>query len=772
MVQFGFLLIPVKYLVVLLGAAVDLVLGLFVPDKTFLTVEDILFNQIPLTSIDFFDFSTTDSTILAIRENVAGWYVAMRNIAIIILVVISVYVAIRIALSSIAEEQAKYKEMLRDWIFSLSLLIVLHYVIIFIIQLNNTFISILANSINASYGQEQTNFAAVFRDEALKITNVKLSEGMANAICYDILVGITLVYLITYLKRMITVAFLIIIAPLVTVTYSIDKMGDGKSQALNIWFQEFIYNILIQPFHCVAYLALGSIAINMLKDNTGLENALFAIIILVFILKSEDIIKHIFHFRSQSMSTALGNAGFAIAMTSKLTSVGKNKFTSGDNGGKSKFQPRTRESQVAAEAGGGGTTGAGETGAGTTPPRLTTIGDMGEGTGDNTGNNANLNTGENGNIIPPIPENNNLEGQNNPQFVNTNNLNNPNLNNGMPNGHNQFAENENTNNINQERIPESIDENGKDWSLRGKEDKPRFFKPMAKKMGKGALRLARDMTLKEVGLAGTIGGTALGLGMSGDLKNAIPIGDAIGSRFNLSNQVKKAHVKDARKDLAKEYNDYYAKMISDGKGRFTDEDIRERAKKLVDGDVKPQSLQEQKLANALNKLKDVEMKENGKSDEKSDKAVKEAIDMVYNGEITETMTPQVFKDKNSEVKALSDVKKLQNELKLDPDRGARNFGESIAREYSSQGMRVRNAPNAAERSREVRRLTSMRHNVENRARMMQKKNEEGEFGIPREEINKVYRGMDDLIAQTDELIGNTDNIRDDSNSSSNSGDNV
>ena len=32
------------------------------------------------------------------------------------------------------------------------------------------------------------------------------------------------------------------ISPLISITYSIDKIGDGKSQALNTWLKEFIYN--------------------------------------------------------------------------------------------------------------------------------------------------------------------------------------------------------------------------------------------------------------------------------------------------------------------------------------------------------------------------------------------------------------------------------------------------------------------------------------------------------------------------------------------------
>ncbi len=41
---------------------------------------------------------------------------------------------------------------------------------------------------------------------------------------------------------------LIIIAPLITITYSMDKMKDGQAQALNTWMREFMFNVLIQPF--------------------------------------------------------------------------------------------------------------------------------------------------------------------------------------------------------------------------------------------------------------------------------------------------------------------------------------------------------------------------------------------------------------------------------------------------------------------------------------------------------------------------------------------
>ena len=54
------------------------------------------------------------------------------------------------------------------------------------------------------------------------------------------------------------VGFLIMIAPLITVTYAIDKAGDGKAQAFSIWIKEFAVNVLIQPLHALSTSFIGS----------------------------------------------------------------------------------------------------------------------------------------------------------------------------------------------------------------------------------------------------------------------------------------------------------------------------------------------------------------------------------------------------------------------------------------------------------------------------------------------------------------------------------
>ncbi len=307
----GILLLPLKIIMVILGTVIRTVSGgiaiiggadgfLGTIDTIMLSPENILFNQIKLTDINVFDLSDTGA-IGTIRSNIAKWYYALRNLSIVILLVILLYVGIRMALSNVAEEEAKYKKMLKDWLVSFILVFLLHYIIIFTIWVSDGFVEILSNSL-----QNSTQFGQAANDILVKALDPRFTVGMGAAIVYVILCVLTLIFLIMYIKRMLTVSFLILIAPIITITYSIDKMGDGKSQAVNTWLKEFVYNVLIQPFHCLTYLVFGTTAVSLM--NGSLSSSVLAIIMILFILQAEKILKKIFGFNADSLGDGLASA--------------------------------------------------------------------------------------------------------------------------------------------------------------------------------------------------------------------------------------------------------------------------------------------------------------------------------------------------------------------------------------------------------------------------------------------------------------------------------
>ena len=260
------------------------------------------FNGADIVSINFFD-SSANTTVNALRTNVATWYYALRNLSIVVLLGILLYVGIRMVLSTLADDKVKYKNMFKDWVISLALIFVLHFIMIITIEINNSLVTVIHGAVdgNDTWGTAMDNIGE-------NVWALSFSVGVGSLVVYIMLVGVTILYLFSYIKRMLTVAFLIIIAPLITITYSIDKIGDGKSQALNTWLKEFMFNVLIQPFHCIIYVVFVNTAINLMSQESSLSSTVLAIIMLLFMNKAEDIIKQIFHFQSSSLPKALGSA--------------------------------------------------------------------------------------------------------------------------------------------------------------------------------------------------------------------------------------------------------------------------------------------------------------------------------------------------------------------------------------------------------------------------------------------------------------------------------
>lgn len=280
-----------------------------VPEKevpNFLTIEDLVFGRISMLDINFLsnqNMGTTQNGVevnAAIKENVAAWYYAVRNIAIVLSLIILLYVGIRMAISTVASEKAKYKEMLKDWFISFVLLFTLQYIISAIFLFYSLCIQVTANLYSNGGGFEQQIINKIVIDIDQEIgMNVIFSS-----ITYWILVFYQMRFLLLYIKRFIVTGFLIAIAPAITVTYTIDRMADKRAQAFETWKRELIINILIQPLHILIYsvfvVAAGAIA----------EAApILAILFFVALSRVEKIVKSVFKMRGaksiHSMSETL-----------------------------------------------------------------------------------------------------------------------------------------------------------------------------------------------------------------------------------------------------------------------------------------------------------------------------------------------------------------------------------------------------------------------------------------------------------------------------------
>ena len=112
-------------------------------------------------------------------------------------------------------------------------------------------------------------------------------------------------------------AFLTMIAPLVAMTYPIDKITDGKAQAFDAWLKEYIFNLLIQPMHLLLYTVLVSSA-----HELATQNLIYSIVAVGFMIPAEKLVRKFFGFeKAQTPGLLAGAGGAALAMTGLQSAI-------------------------------------------------------------------------------------------------------------------------------------------------------------------------------------------------------------------------------------------------------------------------------------------------------------------------------------------------------------------------------------------------------------------------------------------------------------------
>lgn len=358
------------------------------------------------------------SSAKTLQPTISKWYKTFRNIAIVALLSILVYVGIRITLSSISSDKAKYKQMLMDWTVALCLVFLMHYIMAFSVTINEKIIKAIS-AISGSSAEEKEKAVENAKKQYLNGTtggkdgttdqtgevgtgiemfiiddkdtverayktlvgdegDVNADEGYASNedsyfynrfiwgdgtgddkkptvliwpandymtqarikgqqrsvdekgkekkddsqmavtragynVIYVVLVIYTIIFCFTYLKRVIYMAFLTIIAPLVAITYPIDKMNDGKAQAFDMWFKEYLFNLLIQPMHLILYTVLIGAAMDFAS-----QNIFYVVVALGFFMPAEKLLRRFFGFEKAQTPPMFGGPAMSAVMMSGI----------------------------------------------------------------------------------------------------------------------------------------------------------------------------------------------------------------------------------------------------------------------------------------------------------------------------------------------------------------------------------------------------------------------------------------------------------------------
>ena len=184
-----------------------------------------------------------------LKEQIGLWYRTFRNLAVVLLLIVLVYLAIRVVISSAAAEKAKYKEAIKNWLIALFLVFFIHVIMAGILMITEKFTGLfnksLANDIVVEVADVGNGWGKLAdQDQGLKFrTNImglarfrtqaaSLLECGAFTFIYLLLVYYTIKFIYIYYKRFIFIAFLTMIAPLVAITYPVDIMGDRSSASI------------------------------------------------------------------------------------------------------------------------------------------------------------------------------------------------------------------------------------------------------------------------------------------------------------------------------------------------------------------------------------------------------------------------------------------------------------------------------------------------------------------------------------------------------------
>ena len=236
-----------------------------------------------------------------VREIVAEWYFIFRYFSIALMLIILIVLGIKVAISSIAEEKAKYKRMLVDWVVGFIIIFTIHYFMLFILTINEKCIKIIedisghlaerwvtAEEANLGLKPSTQGLYEMVRTRAYEL---RFSIGTSGMIMYMVLIYYTIKFVLIYFKRFFTILILTIMAPIMGLMYALNKILSGKAITLKKWASEYAFNVFLQTIHALVYGIFVQLAVGL--STQSIAGFILAMVMLNFISKAEQLMRKI-----------------------------------------------------------------------------------------------------------------------------------------------------------------------------------------------------------------------------------------------------------------------------------------------------------------------------------------------------------------------------------------------------------------------------------------------------------------------------------------------
>ena len=262
-----------------------------------------------------------------LKETVAGWYMILRGLGIGAMIVLLLVLVIKAALSRRSSDEALVKRMLLDWLVGLVLIILIHYFMIFVINVNESMVQGSEKLGQKLSGMKEGQEISLYESAISKAYEIKFKPGTIGMILYIMLVYYAYKFALVYLKRYVNVLVLILLAPIVCVMYAFKKVLSGKAITLKKWVKEFIYNVFLQSLHAVMYGTLVGLTLKFSNDGESFIGAILCMVLFGVIFKVDKLVRKFFN-------SVGGDTSVSVSRIDKAeSSIKKNLKSAGSTAG-------------------------------------------------------------------------------------------------------------------------------------------------------------------------------------------------------------------------------------------------------------------------------------------------------------------------------------------------------------------------------------------------------------------------------------------------------
>lgn len=241
-----------------------------------------------------------------LKKGIATTYVILRNICAMLMLAGLIFTGIRVLITSnTPNKAAQWRQLIFDWLIGMVLLIFSHVIMYGVFWISDKLTDVLTDNLMGFGG---LNFTLV-RTCLLSLDN---AEQIICLVMLAYLIYLTIVFAISYFKRLLWICVLIVIAPIVSIMYA---FGNQTKQIYSKWLREYIMMVLIQPFHLIIYYTLVSVPLNMVSGSAfeyqGLSmfTMIYALGAISFIRPAEKYIRELFGFHQGLAEKASFDSG-------------------------------------------------------------------------------------------------------------------------------------------------------------------------------------------------------------------------------------------------------------------------------------------------------------------------------------------------------------------------------------------------------------------------------------------------------------------------------